>query len=164
MQQKEGKMTLMLPPGVVYGVASSSSWSKSICNLDICITRIRRSLEDYCLLSKVNTLKGHGQAGLHLSPPKRASSLVPTWLDGNIRWVGCTRNQVLGRSPIRALIRVKALGLSHSWQITYIVSQYWIICEISSITGVDHRTIVVESLAFGLRTMRLVDCKEEVLK
>ena len=75
MQQIEGKMTLMLPPGVVYGVASSSSWSKSICNLDISITRIRRSLEDYCLLSKVNTLNRHGQAGLHLSPPKKGKLL-----------------------------------------------------------------------------------------
>ena len=120
----------MLPPGVVYGVASSSSWSKSICNLNPCITRIRGSLEEYCLLSKVNTLNGRGQAGLHLSPPRRQAPWFPRgWLEisGSLehpdydwvdnRWVRCTRNQVLGRSPIWALIRVKALVLSHSWQI-----------------------------------------------
>ena len=58
----------------------------------------------------------------------------------------------------------EGLGFKPLLADTYFVSQYWIICAISSITGVDHRMIVVESLAFGLRTMHLVDCKEEVLK
>lgn len=57
---------------VNYGVASSLSWFKSICNLKTGITRIIN-----CLLSKVNILNRHGQAGLHLSPP-RAIPSVPT--------------------------------------------------------------------------------------
>ena len=87
----------------------------------------------FCLLSKVNTLNGHGQANQHLSP-QRASPYIPTWLAGNIwftwiphfdwvdhRVIGHTGNQVLGWSPMRVLFRprssheiqVKATGLSH---------------------------------------------------
>ena len=50
------KMIPMLPPVVNYGVASSLSWAKSICNSpEMGITRIRGTPKDHCLFSKVNT-------------------------------------------------------------------------------------------------------------
>lgn len=42
-----------------YGISFPLSRSKSVCNLKIGITRLRRPPEDHCLLSKVNSLKGH---------------------------------------------------------------------------------------------------------
>ena len=52
-----------------YGVASSLSSSKSICYPEVGITRIRGPREDYCLISKVNILNGHGQAGPYVISP-----------------------------------------------------------------------------------------------
>jgi hypothetical protein len=50
-----------------YDVASSSSWFKSIYNLEMGITRVKGSQR---LLPpfKLNTLNEHGKADLHLSP------------------------------------------------------------------------------------------------
>ena len=92
----------------------------------------------FCLLSKVNTLNGHGQANQHLSP-QRASPYIPTWLAGNIwftwiphfdwvdhRVIGHTGNQVLGWSPMRVLFRPRS---SHEIQVKatpYIVCYLYI--------------------------------------
>ena len=65
-----------------YRVASSLSWSKSVCNPKMGIARIegpQRLLPHYCLLSKMNTLNGCGLASMQ-SPPPKASPWVPTWL------------------------------------------------------------------------------------
>ena len=51
-----------------YGVASFSSWSKSTCNFEMGITRIRGRPDNYCfldkncLIPKVNTLNMCGHA------------------------------------------------------------------------------------------------------
>jgi hypothetical protein len=69
-------------------------------------------LEEYCLFSKVDTLNKCRQAGLHLislkdEPPssymiglKYLDHLDYSTMIGCTKVVGCTSNQVLGRSPI----------------------------------------------------------------
>jgi hypothetical protein len=54
---------------VIYGVASFSSWSKSLYEIPRWgLRELDRGLhKDHCLLSKVNTLNGRGQASQHLS-------------------------------------------------------------------------------------------------
>ena len=73
--------------------------------------------KDYCLLLKVKTFNRRRQASLHLSLPKGEPRRFPHgWLKiysspgcphyRSGPWVvGCTRSQVLGRSPIRALFQ-----------------------------------------------------------
>ena len=58
---------------VDYGVALPSRWLKSQCNPKTGITR--QALKDYCLASKVNTLNGWGEVGLHLSTPQRQQAV-----------------------------------------------------------------------------------------
>ena len=52
-----------------YGLASFSSWFKSICNPKMGLQGLKAHNE-YCLLSKVNTSNGQRQAGQQLSPPR----------------------------------------------------------------------------------------------
>ena len=54
-----------------YGVASFLSWSKSICNPKMGIMR-KRVPNDYCILSKANTLNMCGQADRHVSPQEQS--------------------------------------------------------------------------------------------
>ena len=56
--------------GVNYGVASSSSWCKSVCNSKLDITKIKE------LLLKVNTFNGCGQANQNISPPRTSPSVL----------------------------------------------------------------------------------------
>ena len=87
-KKKEKKDDTDAATGVSYGVASFSSWSKSICNPQMGFTRIRRPPKTIASFWRW-TLQ---QAGT--SPPPSislmASPYVPTWLVGNTRFTPIT--------------------------------------------------------------------------
>jgi hypothetical protein len=106
-----------------YGVALFWSWSKSMCNPKMAdITRISGPQR---LLSPLKSEHLEWAQTSQLTPiSPRASPYFPTWLVEKIRstgippllmgiigWtkvVGCTRIQVLGRSPIQVLFQLSA--------------------------------------------------------
>ena len=99
--------------GVNYGVdASFSSWPKSICDPKTRIVRIKRTPKTTTFFWRWSTwtstdkptdtyLPQGKPLGFHMGGWKY---IVPLWLSGP-RVIGCTRNQVIGTSPIQALLR-----------------------------------------------------------
>ena len=71
---------------VKYGVASFSSWSKSICNGEMGITRIGGPRMNIAFFQRLTPSAGADKASWHLfPPPPRASPWALTWLVENIR-------------------------------------------------------------------------------
>ena len=116
-RKKQKKIVSDVATSMNYGIAASfSRWSKYILNLKTGITRItwalttttssQRWTPSTCTNEFSNTYLIQGQA--HTRFPHGwlkiyGSQGYPHYVWVDHRWAGCTRNQVLGRSPIRVL-------------------------------------------------------------
>ena len=107
--------------GVKYGVASFSSWSKSIRNPEISITRIKGSLTTTASF-KDEHFDMHDKSTSTYLPQIQARRFPPSWLTifGLLEysryawvhhiWSGALKIKVLGRSPIQVTLQHVANG------------------------------------------------------